>query len=96
MTKHFNNQKVFVAGGTSGIGLATAKKLLALSDDVTVTARDQKKISALRMSDPDLKVAALDSTDKNELRNFFSSGAFDHLIITLSGAKSGGLFLGSN
>ena len=93
MTKHISHQKVVVAGGTSGIGLATARMLLALNGNVTVTGRDQKKIDALRSSDPTLKVVALDSTDKNELIHFFSStGSFDHLIITLSGAKGGGLF----
>jgi NAD(P)-dependent dehydrogenase (short-subunit alcohol dehydrogenase family) len=93
MTKQLKNQKVVVAGGTSGIGLATAKMLLELNADVTATGRDQKKIDALRISDPVLEVVALDSTDKNELANFFSStGPFDHLVITLSGAKGGGLF----
>ncbi|SHM46871.1 SDR family oxidoreductase [Chitinophaga sp. CF418] len=93
MTKDLSNQKAVVAGGTSGIGLATAKMLFRLTGDVTVTGRDQKKLDALRVSDPELKVAALDSNDKNELTNFFSStGSFDHLVITLSGAKGGGLF----
>lgn len=52
MTKHLNNQKVVVAGGTSGIGLATAKKILELNGDVIVTGRDQKKLAALRASTP--------------------------------------------
>lgn len=93
MTKHLKNQKVVVAGGTSGIGLATAKKILELNGDIIVTGRDQKKITALRASNPALNPHAVDSTDKTQLANFFSSyGLFDHLVLTLSGAKGGGRF----
>lgn len=93
MTKHLNDQKIIIAGGTSGIGLATAKSLLELNAQVTVTGRDQKKLAALRVTDPGLNTVALDSNDGNKLTTFFSSsGIFDHLIITLSGAKGAGPF----
>lgn len=93
MTKYLNNQKIIVAGGTSGIGLATAKKIVELNGDVIVTGRDQKKITALRASTPVLNPHAVDSTDKTQLADFFSSyGPFDHLVLTLSGAKGGGQF----
>lgn len=93
MLKSLQNQKILVAGGTSGIGLAAAKMLAELSADITVTGRDPKKIEALRMSDPGLHAVVLDSNDKIRLTTFFSTfGLLDHLIITLSGAKGAGTF----
>jgi NAD(P)-dependent dehydrogenase (short-subunit alcohol dehydrogenase family) len=93
MMKDLKNQKIVVAGGTSGIGLATAKMLSGLSADVTVTGRDQKKIESLRSPNPELNIVALDSNDKEQLTTFFSAfGVFDHLVITLSGAKGAGAF----
>ncbi len=93
MIKDLQNQKIVIAGGTSGIGLATAKMLVELSADVTVTGRDPKKIEALHVSDPNLSAIAIDSNDRDQLTTFFSKfGSFDHLIITLSGAKGAGAF----
>ncbi|PWV53877.1 SDR family NAD(P)-dependent oxidoreductase [Chitinophaga sp. S165] len=93
MIKDLQNQKIVIAGGTSGIGLATAKMLVESLANITVTGREQKKIEALHISDPKLNAIAIDSSDKNQLTTFFSTfGSFDHLIITLSGAKGAGSF----
>jgi NAD(P)-dependent dehydrogenase (short-subunit alcohol dehydrogenase family) len=38
------NQRVVVMGGTSGIGLATARAARALGAEVIVTGRDEQKL----------------------------------------------------
>ncbi|MFC9644565.1 SDR family NAD(P)-dependent oxidoreductase [Streptomyces mirabilis] len=40
--------RVVIMGGTSGIGLATAKKLTAYGAEVIVTGRDAEKLAAVK------------------------------------------------
>jgi len=88
------SQKVVIAGGSSGIGLATAG-LLADTCQVTVTGRHTSKLEAARNMHPKIKTTALDSADRSAVNAFFKShGELHHLVIALSGAKGGGNFSG--
>jgi len=92
-TMRFTNQKVVVAGGTSGIGLATARHFLQEGAIVTVTGRSaERRRSAEREG---LHAAAVDSQDRKALDAFFAGhGAVDHLVISLGGSKGMGEFAG--
>lgn len=46
--KDFNNKKVVITGGTSGIGLATAKKFLEAGAQVLITGRNQQKLEKIK------------------------------------------------
>ena len=87
----FKNKKIVVAGGTSGIGLASAKNFLAAGAAVTVTGRNTDRLALAR--ELGLNAYLLDSLDRNALDTFFRDhGAVDHLVIALGGSKGMGDF----
>jgi NAD(P)-dependent dehydrogenase (short-subunit alcohol dehydrogenase family) len=90
----WQNQKVVVLGGTSGIGLATATQLAAAGANVVVVGRDQAKLDkALGALDGHVSGEALDCTDGAALARFFSRlGNIDHVVLTLSGGEGAGPF----
>ncbi|OMP79759.1 SDR family oxidoreductase [[Flexibacter] sp. ATCC 35208] len=86
-------EKIIVAGGTSGIGLATAKLFAEKGASVIVTGRSEEKLAAARLTAPGITAISLDSTDADALKYFFAqTGHFHHLILTLSSSKGGGPF----
>jgi NAD(P)-dependent dehydrogenase (short-subunit alcohol dehydrogenase family) len=85
------DKKIVVAGGTSGIGLATAQRFKQLGGDVTVTGRNADKVRAAEQLG--LKAAVLDSRDRQALDRFFAAqGVVDHLVIAAGGGKGMGEF----
>lgn len=86
-------ERIVIAGGTSGMGLTTAK-LLAGKNHITIFGRDKTKLdSALKETGRNVSGSLVDATDRNELKKAFSKiGEFDHLIIALSGGKGIGMF----
>lgn len=91
MRNVFKDQKVVVAGGSSGIGLAAARLFNAANARVTITARDQAKLA--RVKEEGFQTTSVDSRDRQALENFFSEhGPLHHLVISLSGSKGIGMF----
>ncbi len=87
------NRNVIVIGGTSGIGLATARQLAAEGARVTVAGRDPEKIAAVRNKAAELAVEAVDASSAEALHAFFQRHApVDDLILTASGGKGAGHF----
>jgi NAD(P)-dependent dehydrogenase (short-subunit alcohol dehydrogenase family) len=87
----FENKSIVIAGGTSGIGLATAKQFQQLGAVVTVTGRDAGRVRAAEQAG--LKAMSVDSRDRGAVDRFFAGhGPVDHLVITLSGGKGMGEF----
>ena len=86
--------RVMVAGGSSGIGLATAKLLIDCGAAVVVTGRDAEKLEcAGRLLGPRATLAAFDAADARERAGALAElGRFDHLVIALSGGKGAGAF----
>ncbi|MBP5937521.1 SDR family oxidoreductase [Streptomyces acidiscabies] len=75
--------RVVIMGGTSGIGLATAKALAADGAEVTVTGRDPARLDAAR--DIPATAVRLDATDETEVAEFFTrTGPIDHLVLAFS------------
>lgn len=93
MSDAFESKKVIIAGGSSGIGLATAAVLVKEKAHVTVTGRSAARLAEAAKGNPGIQTAALDSNNRKELDEFFSTqGNFDHLVIALSGSKGAGKF----
>jgi NAD(P)-dependent dehydrogenase (short-subunit alcohol dehydrogenase family) len=88
------NQRVVVMGGTSGIGLATAKAARALGAEVIVTGRDEQKLgSAVAELGGGAGGSRVDATERDQLERFFGEiGRLDHLVLALSQSAGGGPF----
>lgn len=82
-----------VFGGSSGIGEATARALLAAGHAVTIAGRDAGKLAAAADRLGDVATAAVDATDRPAVDALFARlGPIDHLVIALSGGRGGGPF----
>jgi NAD(P)-dependent dehydrogenase (short-subunit alcohol dehydrogenase family) len=84
-------QRVAIVGGSSGIGEATAARFAALGADVIIGGRDPARVEAAARRISRARGETIDGTDAASAKRFFESvGAFDHLVITLTGAKGAG------
>jgi len=93
METPFENKKIIIAGGSSGIGLAAAIQFKQQEAQVTVTGRNPDKLK--NAAKTDLQTAVIDSSDREALDSFFKSyGPVDHVVISLSGSKGIGNFAG--
>jgi NAD(P)-dependent dehydrogenase (short-subunit alcohol dehydrogenase family) len=77
------DQTVVVIGGSTGIGLETARRARAEGAEVILTARDPDR---LRRAGDELgaATAAFDATDFDRLARFFAElpGPIDHVLVT--------------
>jgi NAD(P)-dependent dehydrogenase (short-subunit alcohol dehydrogenase family) len=80
-----------VVGGTSGIGLAAARRLHALGASVHVVGRGKQRLDDVAVSDPALIGHQADGGDRAEITAVLAAvGRIDWLIITLSGSEGPG------
>ncbi|ETA01871.1 short-chain dehydrogenase [Frankia sp. CcI156] len=80
-----------VVGGTSGIGLATARRLQALGATVHVVGRGKQRLDDVAASDPELIVHRADGGNRAEISAVIETiGRIDWLIISLSGSEGSG------
>jgi NAD(P)-dependent dehydrogenase (short-subunit alcohol dehydrogenase family) len=79
-----SNAVVIILGGSSGIGLATAKAARDEGAKVIVTGRSIERLDAARAAlGPGARAIALDVTDEAGTRAFFGGlDALDHVFIT--------------
>jgi NAD(P)-dependent dehydrogenase (short-subunit alcohol dehydrogenase family) len=88
LTKQTNgsltNKKVVILGGSSGIGLATAKAAANAGATVTIVSSNQQRIDSALLTLPDGNSGfAVDLTDEQKVKALFTQlGTFDHLIYT--------------
>ena len=90
---NLRQQRVVVIGGTSGIGLAVAARLLAEGAEVVVGSSSAGKVDAALAKLPGAVARPIDVKDEASVARFFESvGPFDHLVFT---AGDWGQFFGS-
>ena len=77
------NQTVVVIGGSSGIGLETARLTRAEGADVIITARDPDRLHRAGL-ELGANIAAFDATDFERLERFFDElpAPIDHVLVT--------------
>lgn len=85
-------EKVAVIGGSSGIGLAAAQRLVAEGFDVVVSARTRERAEvAAKTVGSDASGLMLDYGNRQSVIAFFKAiGAFDHLVLSAAGPAAWG------
>ena len=76
--------RVIIVGGSSGLGLATARAALARGAQVTVTGRSLERLRAVQSEFSGLETAAVDALDEAAMQTFLQSrDGIDHLFVTI-------------
>jgi len=82
-----------IIGGTSGTGLATAKRLLTRGDQVHIAGRSADTLATALAEAPGATGHQLDALDADAVRTLAGALApLDRLIVTLAGSEGAGPF----
>jgi NAD(P)-dependent dehydrogenase (short-subunit alcohol dehydrogenase family) len=87
----YAGRTALVVGGTSGIGLATARQLSAGGARVHIAARGKERLDQLAVSDPALTGHRADGGDRARVAAVAEViGRVDWLVVSLSGGEGAG------
>jgi len=77
-------ETVVVIGGSSGIGLETARLARAVGAEVVITGRNQERLQRAALDLDAKSIAAFDATDFDRLARFFDElpTPIDHVLVT--------------
>jgi NAD(P)-dependent dehydrogenase (short-subunit alcohol dehydrogenase family) len=92
---NLKDQRILVIGGSSGMGLASARRLAEAGAAVIIAGRTQSKLEAALAGLPgSVSAQALDFTDRASLdRAMAAVGRLDHLVLSGAGRPAWGKFL---
>ncbi|RQT62185.1 short chain dehydrogenase [Burkholderia cepacia] len=87
----FDDQKVLVVGGSSGIGEATARAFAEAGATVTIASRDAARLAASKdRIGYGVSTGVMDITDDASVRAFLdSAGEFDHVVVSAAQTATG-------
>jgi NAD(P)-dependent dehydrogenase (short-subunit alcohol dehydrogenase family) len=85
---------IVIIGGTSGIGLATARRFVAQNEAVTIVGRNRSKLAdALEKLGPTARGEVADASDRTVMDALFGRiGPINHLVLAASGGAGAGPF----
>ncbi|OCC05596.1 short-chain dehydrogenase [Labrys sp. WJW] len=87
----FENKRLAVIGGTSGIGLRVAERVLADGGEIVIGGRDAKRLEeALHKLGPKACGHLVDNRDQSSLRDFFRTAGPIDLLFTPGASYSRG------
>ena len=79
-------ERVLIVGGSSGMGLALARRLLEEGAEVIIAGRSEERLARARQDlakAAHLRTAALDIAEERQIAAFFAqSGPLDHIVST--------------
>jgi NAD(P)-dependent dehydrogenase (short-subunit alcohol dehydrogenase family) len=80
----FENKRVIIIGGSSGIGLAVAEEAAAQGANVVIVSSNAERVQeAVKSIGGNVRGEAVDVSDEKAVERFFTNiGAFDHLVFT--------------
>ncbi len=83
-------QTVVVIGGSSGIGLETARRARTEGADVIIAGRNPDRLKRAAAEVGAERTAAFDATDSGQLETFFQQlpTPIDHVLVTGPGPRS--------
>jgi NAD(P)-dependent dehydrogenase (short-subunit alcohol dehydrogenase family) len=86
-----HGQQVLIVGGSSGIGLATAKMAVAAGAHVTIAGRSEARLElAVQSLGHGVVGRPLDAGDDKSVADFFADGkAWDHVVATTGAGGRG-------
>lgn len=80
-----------IIGGSSGIGLATARQLVARGDRVHIAGRSPERLDAAQHAVGDVETHVLDALDADAVESLAAKLApLDRIVLTLSGNEGAG------
>lgn len=84
ISQPLKDKKVIILGGSSGLGLATAKAAAAEGATVIIVSGNQQRIDLALQELPDNSSGiAVDLLQEENIKTFFeTAGSFDHLVFT--------------
>jgi NAD(P)-dependent dehydrogenase (short-subunit alcohol dehydrogenase family) len=93
MNRSLAGTRVLVLGGSSGIGLATARAAAAGGAKVTLASRSSEKVNAaVAQVGNDATGVSLDTTNDQALEAFFAQQPeWDHIVVSVAAGRSAGL-----
>ncbi|MGV9721374.1 SDR family oxidoreductase [Nocardia beijingensis] len=79
--------RIVIVGGTSGIGLAAARRLASHGHEVIIAGRDKSRLeAALAGLGENVTGRTVDARDEADLTRFFTEiGPIDHVVVTVTG-----------
>jgi NAD(P)-dependent dehydrogenase (short-subunit alcohol dehydrogenase family) len=82
--KDFDNKRVVIVGGSSGIGLAVAEQVALKGAEVVIVSSNAERVQeAIQSIGGDAQGQAVDVSDEKAVERLFTKlGAFDHLVFT--------------
>jgi NAD(P)-dependent dehydrogenase (short-subunit alcohol dehydrogenase family) len=80
----FENKRVVIIGGSSGIGLAVAEEAASHGAEVIIVSSKAERVQeAIKSIEGNVRGEAVDVSDEKAVESFFTNiGAFDHLVFT--------------
>lgn len=91
----FENKKIVVVGGSSGIGFAVAQKAMSAGARVVIASRSQARLDiAAKHLGERIQTEVVDASDEHSVTDLFRRvGEFDHLAVTIKPHFPSGHFL---